>query len=162
MSPYQYARQAMGVPHTVAVPQNVAVGAAHPSHSGNFRLLVHLLAQHDGPNECATAKSTWCTPQRQGMVHGSSPCMGPIPVSRSVASQGPPHPSVNSARCPDGDCRLGSQCRFKVQSAYSAGGARLRLLPSTVHTSRRLASVPLRGSLAVVSCHCALALRQSP
>ena len=115
LSPYQYARQAMGVPHTVAVRQNVAVGAAHPSHSGNFCLLVHLLAEHDGPNECATAKSTWCTPQRQGMVHGSSPCMGPIPVSRSDASQGPPHPSVNSARCRDGDCRLGSQCRFKVQ-----------------------------------------------
>ncbi len=41
----------------------VAVTAVHPSHSGSFRLLVWLLAAHDGPNDCATADSSCCTPQ---------------------------------------------------------------------------------------------------
>ena len=68
----------------------VAVTAVHPLHSGKFGLLVRLLAAHDGPNECATAQASCCTPQR--MQQCATPDAASIPVSRmdTSAPAGPP------------------------------------------------------------------------
>lgn len=58
---------------------NVAVAPVHPSHSGNFRLLVRLLATPDGPEECAAATSSCCIPQ--SVQHGALPERAPISMS---------------------------------------------------------------------------------
>ena len=73
---------------------NVAVAPVHPSHSGNFRLLVRLLNAPDDPNECATSQASCCIPQR--VRHCVTPEVAPIPVSLMDTSVPPGPPAMEA------------------------------------------------------------------